>query len=75
MRALCVGLVAAGVGAAMDSLVPLSLGGVIVDGVDQLVRDSKSRHNDVRERRVLLHRREKIRTGWGERVIMKRSGA
>ena len=59
VRALGVDLVAARVGAAMHSLVSLWLGGIVVDGVHQLVRivGGQSRCHDVmRKGGVLLHR-------------------
>ena len=58
VRALCVDLVAAGVGAAVHSLVSLWLG-IVVDGIDKIiwVVGSHSRGQEMGDGQLLLHRR------------------
>ena len=77
VRALGVDFVAARVGTTMNSLVPLRLGSIVVDGVHQLVRVvwGQSGSHDVREGRVILHRRGRIGARWSKRIVMKWSGS
>ena len=58
VRALCVDLVAAGVGAAVHPLVPLWLG-IVVDGIDKIIRvvGSHSGGQEMGDGQLLLHRR------------------
>ena len=78
VRALGVDLVAAWVGAAMHSLVSLWLGGVVVDGVHQLVwivGGQSWRHDVMRKGRVLLYRRGGIGAGWRYGVVVEWRGS
>ena len=75
--ALGVDFVAAGVGTAMDALVSLRLGRVVVDSVHQFVGivGGKSGGHDVGESGVLLHGRGGIGTRWAEGEVVKGGGA